>query len=275
MKVLIYTYAAKRSDFIQMQYKALKKFVKHDFDYLVFNLCPAFDGEAIKDINDTCKKIGVRCVDLTKVSSGLPGGTDPVGLPNGIVNWSFRNVVLKEPYDLSLAIDFDAFPLKPFGVIEKMCDCDMAGLPQGRAGNSVKPVGYLWPGLLFLNLASLPDKESIDFSGGTVRGLSVDAGGQLAHYLEAHPSLRIKHIRHTSHCSHAVFASYFVDEIAKKYDLEFKFEICDRNFLHYGSGTNWNHKPQEFVSRKTGFLNEILSRRMADEPVFDAGTGEK
>ena len=36
-KITIYTAADKRPDFIHLQYETLKKYIKDDFEYIIFN----------------------------------------------------------------------------------------------------------------------------------------------------------------------------------------------------------------------------------------------
>lgn len=251
MRVTICTYAAARSDFVAMHYAMIKKFVTHPFDYIVFSNCAHWDTATNNDIKALCKKLNVRCFDYTGMMS------------DNAINASFQNVLLGEPCDILLMMHFDMFPLKPFSAVEIMRGYDLCGYPEGRG-----KVNYLWPALLFFNMASLPDKKTIRLGGGTVNGQVCDVGGQIALYLSAHPELRVRHFFGGGIADKKHMAACFSPDIAEKYDPGFGFQVYEQIFLHYKGATNWDNSPESFVNRKMSFLNEILARSMADEPIF-------
>ena len=66
-KIKIYTYSHNRPDFIALQYESIKRHLKDDFEYIVFNNeRPGGDGgydeKKIQIIYDKCEQIGVQCI---------------------------------------------------------------------------------------------------------------------------------------------------------------------------------------------------------------------
>ena len=53
-KILIYTFAYNRPDFIEIQYHTFKKFLKEEFELVVFN--DARKEEMKQEIDSMCKK---------------------------------------------------------------------------------------------------------------------------------------------------------------------------------------------------------------------------
>ena len=59
-KVLIFTYAYNRPEFIETQYKTFKKFLLDEYEYVVFN--DAIEPVLKKKIELMCEKLQIRCI---------------------------------------------------------------------------------------------------------------------------------------------------------------------------------------------------------------------
>jgi hypothetical protein len=146
-------------------------------------------------------------------------------------------------------------------------------------------VNYLWIGLAFLDMKSMPNKETINFGCGPVEGVQTDAGGHTYEYLKNNPNARLRLFEgqlyfknfnchkcprnSTTDCEHIIdqMKQYgFSTPLMKLSKLERDgiMEIYLFNtFLHYRAGTNWNRQSATYHNHKTQclntFINELLS----------------
>ncbi len=182
-------------------------------------------------------------------------------------------------------IDSDMFPVRPFSITEYMKDADAAGVFRGfRPGGS-----YIWPGICFLNMATLPNKRDINFNCGVIDKNSVDVGGYTYCYFRDNPSVRKKNINEIS--SHQLFCPHtgvpdhickldtpIEQQIQKLQELGFnEKEIyflqrkphtihfnLDNIFFHHGAGTNYENYPAQHVETKRMLIFDFLESVLAD-----------
>jgi hypothetical protein len=108
------------------------------------------------------------------------------------INHLIRNFALE--YDgMSMIIDSDVFPLRPFDISKCMDGFDLC-VTKGFAGGKEKSktVFFCHPCFVVMNTPLLPDHDQIDFSPGNIGGLCADTGAQMYHYFMSHPSLPIR-----------------------------------------------------------------------------------
>ena len=182
-------------------------------------------------------------------------------------------------------LDGDMFLVKPFSIRRFMKDYDIAGFPQNRSNK----VCYLFPGLVFLNMASLPNKETMDWSGGYINGDHLDTGGQMHHYLKNNPNIRLFHMNqihlgrrdkiienvcqkcdkiNNLACTHntKILSSFGLDKHGIKFlqsgpegGCEF---FLDGNFFHYRAAS-WSfsidHNKKTLLVSK--YMNDILNSK--------------
>ncbi len=175
--VLIITHSFNRPDFIEIQDKTFKKFLKDDYTFVVFNDAPQ---EEISDkIIKTCNRLNVPCIRIPQSIHDAPylerwPGEDyhhPVVRCANVVQFSLDT--LGFDYDgIVMIIDSDMFLIKEFCVQEFLNGFDIAGVLQSR-----QHIKYIWNGLVFFNMQTLPDKKTIDFNCGKIDGIGVDVGG--------------------------------------------------------------------------------------------------
>jgi len=60
--VLIITHVHNRWDFIALQHETFKKFLRDDYEYVVFNDAP--DQEMMEEINSICACYNIRCIQV-------------------------------------------------------------------------------------------------------------------------------------------------------------------------------------------------------------------
>jgi hypothetical protein len=245
MKVKIYTMAYNRPDFIPLQQMAFSSFLKDDFDFTVFNnSATENDGSRIKD---SCSQLGIKCIDVEERTQKTAGNSHATAL-----EWSFHKYIKYNENTISIIIDSDMFLIQEFSANEYLNCYDLAAVPQSRGY-----VNYLSPELMFFNIDALPDKDHMEFTGGIVEGFPVDIGGRLYYWLGKNKDLKIRYIVHSGQICSENDNLVLVPREMENYQ-DYRFDILDKAFLHYGAGSNWNYKSEEYHKNKTDCLEKFL-----------------
>jgi hypothetical protein len=285
-QVLVITHAFNRPDFIPYQYFTFKKFLKDDYKFVVFN--DARDMHHKKSIEDVCNMLGIDCIRIPQAVHDRPylkrwPGEDynhSVVRCANVVQYSL-DVLGFDHNGIVMIIDSDMFLVKPFSLESFMTDnkIDIAGVYQGRQG-----IKYLWNGIVFMNMNTLPNRRTLDWNCGKVEGVSVDVGGQTHYYLKYNPHINVHYIqqihsdglicnmcreRHNAKCSHN-------DEILMKYNITDEKTVKflkagpvnieffhNESFLHY-RGAGWDHKTPHYHQVKTKLVDEYIKDLLKD-----------
>lgn len=194
-KVLILTYSCNRPDFIEWQYKTFEKFLLDDYEFVVFN--DAQNSGVSSQIEAMCDKYGITCV---RVPQNHPDNT-PGGRHQDSIRYSLDSRGFKHA-GIVCMIDSDMFLVKHFSIVNLMKNYDIAGWGQFR----LNEIYYLFPGLVFLDMHRLPNKETMNWAGGNINGLAVDTGGQIHHYLKYNPNVRLYKMDSIIFCANATVA---------------------------------------------------------------------
>lgn len=268
-QILIFTHSYNRADFIKIQHDLFDKFLKErDYTFIVFN--DASNPTVANEIRTTSQRLQIQCIDIPQkihtyaYLQRWPGesyNNSCVRCAN-VIQYSLNEIGLKHD-DILVIIDSDMFLVKEFSIRDFMRDVDLAGVPQSRGG-----MEYIWNGLVFFNMKTLPNKQQINFNCGFVNGNPVDVGGQMYHYLQNNRTVQIKHLNQF-YLSNNDRESLSIEVLKKNgFDListdfilskppnvEF---IHDNHFLHYRGGTNWDRKQPEYHAHKTSLLQQYV-----------------
>jgi len=282
-KVLVMSYHYNRPDFIEIQHKTFEKFLEDDYEFVVFN--DAKTPHLEQAIVHMCKKYNIKCIRINPEIHNHPylqrwpgeGYNSPsVRCSNG-VQYSLDTLAF-DHQGLAVVMDSDMFLIRPFSIEKYMKNTDLAGVPQGR-GNAHNRIRYVWIGLVFLNMNTLPERRTINFNCGRVDGIPVDAGGCTHHYLKNHPEIKVKNIgilhNQNTLCQECrVSGKYRCTHNNKKLErlgfnkneidflqigppnIEF---LLNNTFLHYRGGTNWDNQSASFHNNKTSILNNFIN----------------
>lgn len=285
-KVLIITHNYNRPEFTEMQVKTFKKFVKDDYEFVVFN--NASDGIKRQEIRNVCKKHSLRCIEIPQEIHDRPylfrrqdeDKNHACCRVANCIQYSLDVLGFKHD-DIVVIIDTDMFLIKPFSFRDFMHGYDLAGVPQCRG-----PVTYFWQGLIMFNMQTLPDREQLNFNCGYVEGQACDVGGFSHKYLKNHPSVKVRFFAdHTSNywlhceecqkqknltCFHNIntlrqmnMGTELLDLIVhSSYWSEYYINFT---FLHYGNGTNWAKNPQDYHAKKTAELQRFIKKILRGE----------
>jgi hypothetical protein len=277
-QILIFTYAYNRPDFIELQYKTFKKFLKDDYMFVVFN--DARDYSMIHAIEAMCMQCGIGCIPIPQQIHDQPYLTrlpaekfhDPSVRTANVIQYSLNTLGFNHD-DIVCIIDSDMFLIKEFSIKNYMENADIAGHKQLRGNGKIS---YVWNGIVFLNMPQLPNKNMLDFNCGQIDGYAVDTGGYTHHYLKNNPAVKIRYIEGPRYISDFRFNNYaHTTELLKGMhfspaliefiqtapsNIEF---FLDYTFVHYRSGSNWDKKSFEYHEKKTRILNTFINTILA------------
>ena len=159
---------------------------------------------------------------------------------------------------------------------------DIVGVFRAGSHNGIT-IGWVWPGLCFLRMNTLPDKETINFNCGKINGVSVDSGGYFHYYMTSHPSVRLKNIDESwgyqLFCpdrfvpSHSIKTNVPEQEKITAYknrgfnDKEICFLLkqphtiqflLNNSILHYRAGTNYDNQSVAYGIKKRTLIDDFL-----------------
>lgn len=294
-KILIITHSYSHPEFIGIQSKTFKNFLKDDYEFVVFSDAPTEQGH--EQINAACRESGIQCIripqEIHQPPYYLPLNMD---FPNRIIPSNVRHVHAVQYSldklgfnndDVVLLVDSDMFLMRPLSITDFMKNCDIASFMKGSANDQGQQIGYLCPALTFLNMKTLPNKRSLNFNCGWVNGCSGDSGGFTHYYLKEHPHLIIKSIDSLYsghiHCSDRfwpngnqhnaqradaqkiiLWKSKGFNEKEIRFLLKnpdtIQFLMHGENcwFFHYRGGTNYENLPANYHAHKKHLINEYL-----------------
>lgn len=205
-KVKIYTYSHNRPDFIKLQYETIKRHVKDDFEFIVFNNeRPGGDGgyDEIKigEISQICEELNIECIRVEldpdlKYLNGIKmfEGDSYLNGNNACAysfTWGWKKYIANNNC-LSVIIDSDMFFIRDISLNDEMEGYNFAYVPSYRYLEQYKnpenpgklAFKYPWNGIIFAKPHELPNVQDLSWGCGYVEGIAVDVGGEAYMYLE-------------------------------------------------------------------------------------------
>jgi hypothetical protein len=293
-KTLIFTTAFNRPDFIEWQHRLLTKFMRDEYEYVVFSDANTNQSQAA--IQKVCDELGVRCIAIPQDIHTRPYLTrqsgDNLQQPNirncNAVQWAWDHYIVKHDGPV-LLIDSDMFPIRPFSAEEILKDHDLAYVCWSTSDLvSHQNYDYMWIALICFNMNTLPSPNTICFNCGFLPGTNavVDSGGWTHLYLQKYrQELRFKDISFVQ--GHHFYCPYrygsppslippneeIITNLTKRgfppQEIEFVLEkpdtielLFDNHFLHYRCGTNYEQHSAQHLNKKDqtilSFFNKIL-----------------
>lgn len=262
-KVLIMTHCFNRPEFIPWQYGTFKKFLKDEYEFVVFDDSP---HEILETQTRTiCDALGVTYIRVPQsIHDGRRWG--PSQECADTIQHMLDTVGFEHP-GLVLLIDSDMFLIRDFSVEKYLGNYQLASNPQGRHG-ATQFVTYLLPNLVFFNMNEIPDRRNIDFGMGVIDGVYTDTGGYTHLYLSQHPDVKWLHTNVAYQMSEV--PTFLQPEVVESLKAnpklwhlmtvqEFDYEFyADFTFLHFRAGSNWYQMEHSKMARKTLMLSEAI-----------------
>lgn len=251
--------------FIEIQFHTLKKYMKCDYEYIIFNDAKSFpdftNGNNIKikeDIEEMCKKLNITCINIpNQYHINKTSASDRIAdTMNFILTYQKLNP------DKYLFLDSDMFLIDDFHLNDYE-NYSSAIVLQSR--NNFK-MNYLWNGLYYFDFFKMKNINLLNWNCLAL----CDTGAMTYQWLlkqtrnipntdEIRFSNKKFHSDNIYYIKHLWSGSWDENEIPdnlKNNDKLFKFlkedprnidnkfycEIYDNKFLHYRAGSNWEKK---------------------------------
>jgi hypothetical protein len=268
-KVRVLTFHYNQADFVEMQYKCMRKFLRDDSELIVFNDASTVENE--QDIQDICDKVGVQCVRYKpEWHSADPLNNNPLA--------SFRHARAiqyaldhfgYDHNDSVIIMDGDAFFIRPISVRERLQDLDIFGAARGDVGGKI--VNYFWPPFIAFDPSKLPNRTDLKFNPSIIDDYWHDTGAESYHYLKNNPTVRymrqypevtamFSHIPQSELMSMG-FNQAEIDLIRNLHILGCQVELhMDRCVLHFREVSFELGKHYEKLECLYKFMNKLLSK---------------
>lgn len=206
--IKIYTYSHNRPDFIEHQYASMKKYVKDEFEFIVFNNersgsnpDSGYDPNRITEINQVCEKLGIQCIRVEldpelQFINGYPQFYGDSFVNDGshacgyAFSWGWKNYISKNDC-ISMIIDSDMFFIREISISKMMegynfCYCphyrsSYHYIDSSRRGDFV--LQYPWNGIVIADIPNMPNPDELKWGLGVFNGQPADVGGEGHRYL--------------------------------------------------------------------------------------------
>lgn len=131
----------KHHDFIKLQYESIKKHIKSDYEYIVFNNASNKDQENLN--KKTCEDLNIKCIRIN-----INYSNDPSNVAGNALNEAFK--FLKN--DLVFKIDSDMFFISDINLQSLFDESDLLYVPNYRS--DYKP-NIMWSGVFGINMKKI------------------------------------------------------------------------------------------------------------------------
>lgn len=269
--------------FIYIQYHTLKKYMKNDYEFIVFNDAKDFpdntnygNSNMKNNIEKICSQLKIKCINIPNEHHKV--NNSPVSRCAESMNFILKYQI-NNP-DKYLVIDSDMF-LIDFFDINQFSNSSCAIVLQSRNNNEIK---YIWNGLYYfdfykinnINLLNWNDCEYCDVGGSMQEWFKKQSNNnftptveELRYSDENFNNENIYYIRHlwsTTWNENELPIKFknknklieFLKNDKRNINNNFFCEIYDNKFFHYRAGGNWLGEGLNFHIENTKNLHDIL-----------------
>lgn len=278
MKVL--TAVVNNPIFIETQHATLKRYMKCEYEFIVFNDAKPFsdfsnggDTTLRHKIDETCKSLSITCIPVHNPShaSIYDAAIRCADTMNSMLRYQLENP------DEYLVIDSDMFLIADFDPTEYR-KYHSAVVLQTRSPDIV----YIWNGISYMNIPKVPYPDLLNWNTSP----GCDVGGSMQRWLRScvntfpHTNqIRyepyafdrgniyfIKHLcsgtwdeaDYPSELHHIPDLVSFMKRDPRNINDKFFCEIYDKQFLHYRAGGNWMNKNMKLHNDLAMELKSVL-----------------
>lgn len=268
-KIRILTFHYNKHEFIELQYKAFKKFLLDEYELIVFNDGDTAERDAA--IRDMCARYDIPCIRYEQEwhktdplnSKVLKMLQNPKVYSHILFASNTIESIAKQPSvrhchviqyaldhfgyehdDIVVIVDGDLFPIRPVSIRSMLCNYDIAGIERRIAEDGVD---YLWVPFVAFNMPGLPNKRDLKFHVDVINNKLYDTGAHSYHYLKQNPEVRFKKVMgfgstgsHYLNYQQILLQGFLPREAllikTLPYPLCVEFHM-DHRFLHYGASS--------------------------------------
>jgi hypothetical protein len=177
MKII--TIEHKNTKYIDMQYKTIKKHVKNNIDYIVYNNA-CLESNEYFNINEICKQLNIKVVNF------FPNGGN-CSDPSQAHCYALLKIWedFKDSNEKILIINSDMFFFKDIDLEKAFGNNQMSIVPWYSSNPAYHKDIAAWGGIIYIDTKNIPKKNSFDLSLGIdINGERVDTGGKTRDYFK-------------------------------------------------------------------------------------------
>lgn len=243
MKISIFSFAVNDKFPIDIMYRQFTKFLKEDFDFVLFN--DAFDSQMEKNINTIASYNKINCV---RVPQKIHAVQNPSECYASTLNWALRDYAVNNNSEIVVLMHSDVFPICDVSISNIIGEHTVASTMEFRIIDG-KGVNYFYPAFTIVNMKLLKNVCDLDF--GLSPGL--DVGGKTKEFIENNPNA-VKFL--ANHQTSYFLGTLREEESNAKY-FKTDLDICRKyglsagwiaeGFYHYMAGSQWNASNPAFA----------------------------
>jgi len=259
--------------FIEIQYYTLKKYMKCNYEFIVFNDAKDFpdysngwDSKIKNIIEQTCNNFKIKCINIPNVHHKLSTRLYQEPSYRTAEAMNFILEYQKKNPDIYLLLDSDMFLIDDFKIENyKNNDCNI--VLQKRNNLDGSSIHYIWNGLYYFNMNRLQNVDLMNWHCT----LTTDTGGMMYKWLltknncfpdiddlknndnticESNGIKYIKFLKSLEWNRENIPVNIqnknklvdFLESDPRNVDNNFYCEIYDNIFLHYRGGGNWEKR---------------------------------
>lgn len=242
MKISIFSFAVNDKFPIDIMHRQFKKYMKEDFEFILFN--DAYDPQMEKNINTIATYNKITC---KKVPQNIHAVQNPSECYASTLNWAIHDYAVNNNCEIVVLIHTDVFPICDVSVGDIIGNNIVASTTEFRILDG-KGVSYFYPAFTIVNMKLLKNPRELDF--GLDAGL--DTGGKTKEFIKNNAnSVKFVANHQTSYflatLSDEPIAKYFKTDldICRKYGLSAGW--IAEGFYHYMAGSQWNASNPAFA----------------------------
>jgi hypothetical protein len=257
--VSVITTVYNKPEFIDIQFKLLKKNLLDNFTYTVYDNS---DNSLIKQqIIKVCSDYNINYVSIPQ---NIHKNYDPSSKAGQSLDWAISHNVNNIKSEKMMILDSDMFLIEPTSFDSEILNYDIVGIYQER-----DHVFYYTNQLVFLNLKNLPNFINVPkFLPGVIDGKNTDCGGYLYNYINEN-NVKHKNIDYRNHSGTInksnlnLLPDYFIDYFSQELNfMEKSFAETFSKFLHFRAGSNWINFDKNLQEKREknliNYINKIL-----------------
>jgi len=235
MKISIFSFAVNDKFPIDILYRQYKKYIKEDFEFILFN--DAMDAQMEQNINIIAHNNKINC---ERVPQEIHNVQNPSEAYAETLNWAVQEYAIKNDNEIIALVHTDIFPIQDIKISNIIKNNIVASTMEYRSIKG-EDIHYLYPAFTIINMKLVKDPNELDF--GCARGL--DTGGKTKDFVKNNKEL----VRFIDHYQISVIPDMSKYRFLSKYFYA-DLDICQRHnlsagwiaegFYHYVAGSQWN-----------------------------------
>lgn len=253
MKITIFSFAVNDKFPIDIAYRQFKKYLKDDFEYVLFN--DADNPEMERSINTITANNNIKCV---KVPQSIHKIHNPSASYAETLNWAVHEYAVKNNHETIVLMHTDLFPICEVSISDIIANYTVASTVEFRVMDG-KGFNYLYPALTMVNMKLLQNPQELNFD--LLPG--VDVGGKTKEFIEKYPQA-VKFLgNHQADYMMAIMhdqpiAEYFREDIKICREHGLSAGWVANGIYHYMAGSQWNANNPTFAAGLTKRMDLFL-----------------